>query len=91
METNMVYRIYVERRLGFTTEYARTVADLRENLGLPSLPDLRIINRYDIEGVDAETVARAKYTVFAEPQTDLATDTLDLSVGTAFAVEFLPS
>ncbi len=86
----MVYRIYVERRPGFLTEYERTVSDLRENLGLPSLPDLRIINRYDIEGVDEETVARAKYTVFAEPQTDVATESLELGSGTAFAVEYLP-
>ena len=86
----MVYRIFVERRPGYRSEDERTLGDLRENLTLTAPSSLRIINRYDIEGVDADVVARAKYTVFAEPQTDIATEDLDFGNGSAFAVEYLP-
>lgn len=67
-------------------------SDIRENLHLEGLQSLRVINRYDIDGIDDDTYAMAKYTVFAEPAVDKATDeALNLPESVIFfAVEYLP-
>ncbi len=59
---------------------------------MDGLESLRVINRYDMDGVDEELYEMAKYAVFAEPAIDKATDeTLDLPESAIFfAVEYLP-
>ena len=49
-----VRRIYVEKKPGFDVEAKEVFADLRENLGMKGLSSVRIINRYDIEGITDE-------------------------------------
>ena len=46
-----VRRIFVEKKPGFDVEAKDILSDLRENLNLKSLTDVRIINRYDVEGI----------------------------------------
>ena len=41
-----VFRIFVEKKKGNDIEAGQTLADLRDNVGLSALEDLRIINRY---------------------------------------------
>ena len=68
---SMVHRIYVEKRAAFAQEAAaRKLADVRNVLGISGvLPNLRILNRYDVEGVDdALFSVLPPFTVFAEPQ-----------------------
>ena len=48
----MVFRIYVERRAGFQSEAGALLADCRELLGLTGINKIRVINRYDAEGMD---------------------------------------
>ena len=45
-----VRRIYVEKKNGFDVEAKGVLADLKENLSLKGLKDVRIINRYDVSG-----------------------------------------
>ena len=40
-----VFRIFVEKKKGNDIEAGQTLADLRDNVGLSALEDLRIINR----------------------------------------------
>lgn len=86
-----VRRIYVEKKPGFDVEAKDTLADLRENLSMKGLTDVRIINRYDVEGITDEEYAKARGLIFSEPPVDNAYDeTIDISEGKKFGVEALP-
>ena len=88
----MVSRIYVEKKPGFDGEATSLERELRTLLGIESLTGLRLINRYDVEGITPELFASCVPTVFSEPQTDIATEEMpEVAEGAVvFAVEFLP-
>ena len=86
----MVHRIYVEKQPEFAQEAAATLADIRNVLGISHITGLRILNRYDVEGISDALFASCRYTVFAEPQTDLVYDILPQDADAMFAVEYLP-
>ena len=88
----MVSRIYVEKKPGFDGEAKSLERELRTLLGIESLTGLRLINRYDVEGITPELFASCVPTVFSEPQTDVATEEMPgvAEGASVFAVEFLP-
>ena len=87
----MVYRIFVEKQPAHAVEARSLFADIRENLMITSLTGLRVLNRYDIEGISGEIFAKAKNTIFSEPQSDIVYDELSVDDGDKiFAVEYLP-
>ena len=86
----MVERIYVEKQQSFAQEAAATLADIRNVLGFSGVTGLRLINRYDVEGMDKPLFSSCRYTVFAEPQTDLTYDEIPSGADAVFAVEYLP-
>ena len=49
-----VYRIYVEKKEPFAVEAAGVLASLRNDLGLSKLRHVRLLNRYDVEGISRE-------------------------------------
>ena len=67
----MVYRVCVEKKPGLAPECASLLSDCRSFLDLKSLENVRIWNRYDVEGIDETLFAYATNTVFSEPQLDL--------------------
>ena len=86
-----VRRIYVEKKPGFDVEAKEVFADLRENLGMKGLSSVRIINRYDIEGITDEEYQKARCLIFSEPPVDNVYDEeANITDGKVFAVEFLP-
>ncbi len=66
----MVSRIYVEKKKGYDVEAVGLLADLRQSLGLEGLTGLRIVNRYDMEGLSQEQFQAAVETVLSEPNVD---------------------
>ena len=89
----MVRRIYVEKKKGFDVEAEALFNDVKENLHIDKLEGVRILNRYDVDGIDDSTYEAAKFTVFAEPAIDVVyEETMPVDVGSAifFAVEYLP-
>ena len=87
----MVYRVCVEKKPGLAPECASLLSDCRSFLDLKGLANVRIWNRYDVEGIDEALFAYATNTVFSEPQLDLTSDEIDASGAAAvFAVEPLP-
>lgn len=60
----MVYRIYSEKRPEFSEAAEGLAKDIREFLGIRTLEGVRIINRYDAEGVDEATFNACIETVF---------------------------
>ena len=85
-----VYRLFVEKKQPFAVEAENLKADLRAALGLEGLTGLRVLNRYDAEGISEEDFLAARQTVFSEPQVDLVYDRMPRVSGPAFAVEYLP-
>jgi phosphoribosylformylglycinamidine synthase len=87
-----VRRIFVEKRPGFDVEAHKLYIDFKDNLGITSLNKVRIVNRYDVEGLTDEIYRSAKNTIFSEPPVDYVYDeTFPISkIERAFAVEFLP-
>lgn len=94
----MVYRIYSEKRPEFSEAAEGLAKDIREFLGIRTLEGVRIINRYDAEGVDEATFNACIETVFSEPQVDRTYTEAEFRAeicGNAagakvFAVEYLP-
>ena len=66
----MVTRVFVEKRKGFDVEARHMMADLRQNLGLKAIEDLRILNRYDVSGLSGEEFEAAARTILSEPNVD---------------------
>ena len=87
----MVSRVYVEKKPGFDVEASQLRHELRHTLGISAITDLRLIKRYDVEGISDELFEQCIPTVFSEPQSDVASrDLPDLSGLRVFAVESLP-
>lgn len=89
----MVRRIYVEKKSGFDVEAQELFDDVTENLHLTNLEGVRILNRYDVDGIDDATYEAAKYTVFAEAAIDTIYEEelpMDVEKAIHFAVEYLP-
>ena len=72
-----VRRIYVEKKPGLRQEAQSLLRELRTVVGVSALEDLRLLNRYDVEGLDEAAFLRAVGTVFSEPQVDAATAAQD--------------
>ena len=87
-----VIRVFVEKRDGFDVEARHMLDDLRDNLGMTAIESLRLLNRYDVEGLTPEEFERARGTVFSEPNADDVYDEI-FSAGEGwrvFAMEYLP-
>lgn len=86
-----MHRVFVEKKPEFNSEARRLLQDLRSSLELPALSSVRVLQRYDVEGLDDAEFAAAVRLVLSEPQVDAASPSLTLAPGeTAFAVEYLP-
>ena len=86
-----VKRLFVEKRPGFDVEARHMLADLRENLGIAALEAVRVVNRYDLEGVDEADFDRASRTILSEPNVDTVSAALSVEPGwRVFATEYLP-
>ncbi len=86
----MVYRIYVEKKSGFDVEANGLKNELVSLLGIKEIRGLRLLNRYDVEGIDEALFTQCISTVFSEPPVDNVYDELPVSGGVTFAVEYLP-
>ena len=86
-----VYRIFVEKKKGNDIEAGNILKDLRDNVGITALEDLRIINRYDAEGLTEEEFAQAVRQVFSEANLDNTSSSVQFEEGWKyFATEYLP-
>ncbi|HJJ59242.1 MAG TPA: phosphoribosylformylglycinamidine synthase [Methanocorpusculum sp.] len=90
----MVYRIFVEKKPGVSQEASALKTEINTLLGIKGVSNVRIINRYDAEGLSEDLFRYAVKTVFSEPQTDTVYQTLpadeQLPNVRILAVEALP-
>jgi phosphoribosylformylglycinamidine synthase len=88
----MVRRIYVEKKPGFDISAKAALYDFRDTLGKKTLRNVRILIRYDIEGLSDQEFESAVKNVFSEPAADIVyhgsfpADKDDI----VFAAEYLP-
>ena len=86
----MVYRVFVEKKAELAHEANGLLGELKNLVGITALTSVRVINRYDVENIEADLFDKAVRTIFSEPQLDMVSDTLDAGKGIVFAVEPLP-
>ena len=66
----MVYRVYVEKKVGQTHEADSLLREIKDFLQIEGLTGVRVLNRYDAENITKELFDYAVGTVFSEPQVD---------------------
>ncbi len=87
----MVKRVYVEKKPGFDVEAQQLFAELRDILGVDGLEGVRVIRRYDVEGISDELFEESVSSVFSEPAVDEIAYELPVPADSkVFAVEYLP-
>ncbi|HNX62488.1 MAG TPA: phosphoribosylformylglycinamidine synthase [Candidatus Limiplasma sp.] len=86
-----VFRVYTEKKPAYAVEAQALLHEIRHILLIKSITGVRLLNRYDIEGVDGALFAQCLPVVFFEPQLDEHYAALPQSDAAAvFAVEPLP-
>lgn len=88
-----VRRLFVEKRQGFFDIPAQQMmTDLIETFRLVNLRAVRLILRYDIEGLSDEDYLKTRDVVFAEPPVDVVYEEQlpDFANSRLFALEYLP-
>ncbi len=86
-----VYRVFVEKKKGNDIEAGHILSDLKNNVGITALTDLRLINRYDAEGLTAEEFDKAVKQVFSEANLDNVYYEISFDEDWRyFATEYLP-
>ncbi|MGI6004972.1 MAG: phosphoribosylformylglycinamidine synthase, partial [Christensenellales bacterium] len=87
----MLRRVFVEKKSGFDGEAQSIRHDLRSQLQLPHLENVRVLVRYDVAGLDEATWEKACRTIFSEPMVDnIYQEEMPQGMGHAFARMYLP-
>lgn len=66
----MIRRLYVEKKAENAEEAQALLSEIHGFLGIQSVQSVRILNRYDVDGLDDETWPLAVSTVFSDPTVD---------------------
>ena len=87
-----VKRLLVGKREGFDLEAKALMKDLKDSLHIDCIDNLRLLNRYDIEGLSDEVCEYASKTIFSEPNLDIVyNENVEYDKDEkVFAVEYLP-
>lgn len=64
------FRVFIEKKEGFRNEAMEIYSDLKETLSIPSLSGLRLLNFYEMNGVDQKQFDSITHQVFSELNTD---------------------
>ena len=86
-----MHHVFVEKKPAHRHHAQRLHHDLCESLDLQGLHGVRILQRYDVDGVDDTTFDQAVATILSEPVLDDVINALEIPANTrAFGVEYLP-
>jgi len=88
-------RVYIEKKPGFDIESKKIFSDLRENLQLKNLENLRVFYRYDVAGVSEDLFSTAVKNIFSEAPVDCVHFEKDFAeikkrADICFGIEYLP-
>lgn len=87
-----VRRVFSAKKPAFDHEAQHLLEECRDYLGIHGITHIRVLHRYDVEGIDANAWQQSIHTIFSEPPVD------DVFEGTfpaengdiVFAYEYLP-
>ena len=85
-----VYRVYVEKSPEYAVEAQGLLKEIRHILLIKSVTGVRVLNRYDVEGIEQALFDRCMPVVFSEPPVDVTYDRLPEGADAVIAVEYLP-
>ena len=87
----MVRRIYVEKKQDYAVKAKELKDQIKDYLGIKT-EAVRVLVRYDMEGVSDDTYSKAKVTVFSEPPIDIVyEESFPMGEGDlCFSQEYLP-
>lgn len=87
-----VRRVYTEKKKDYDVEARTLYRDLRDNLGIDSLGNVRIVNRYDISNITDEEYNALRHVIFSESPIDyLYEENVEFAGDeNVFSVEYLP-
>ena len=89
---NNVHRIYVEKRIEYAVEAKELLHNLQTQLKLKNLENVKVINRYDVEGINESYLNEGISIILSEPMVDnvfienYAFNNMEL----VFGIEYLP-
>ena len=76
----MNYRIFVEKKKDFRVEAQNLFSDLKENVGISELSDVRVLNIYDVFNLGENDLEKLEKTVFSEINVDNVYKSLEESL-----------
>ncbi|WAW14423.1 phosphoribosylformylglycinamidine synthase [Peptostreptococcus equinus] len=88
---SQVNRVFVEKKEGFNLEAQAMKNDILESLHI-SVDELRVLNRYDVEGISKDSYEKVAQTILSEPNLDNVyyEEIPNLGNERMFAIEYLP-
>ncbi len=91
-DTQKIKRLYVEKKSGFNIASHHLYSDLKSYLQLEKLENVRILRRYDVQGIADDVYQQVKTTIFSEPPVDrIFEETFEVEASDQIiAVEYLP-
>jgi phosphoribosylformylglycinamidine synthase len=86
------HRLFVEKKAGFNIKAQHMLQEINQVLGIAGLTEVRLLNRYDVLGLNLAEFQQAKSCVFSEPMVDLTyEDVFPIAEEErVFASEYLP-
>ena len=89
---SQVYRIYVEKKKDYAVEGLELLENIKVQLKLNNLEDLRVVNRYDIQGISNDVLEQGIPTILSEPMVDFVfVEDYPINLRSqCFAIEYLP-
>ncbi len=86
----MIFRVFVEEKAAHASK--SVFEDIKSNLNLPSLAGVRVLQRYDVEGLDREAYDKIKNLIFCEaPVESIFEEEFPFEeTDSVFGVEYLP-
>ena len=88
-----VRRVYVEKKIPYAVKAKELKHEISSYLGIKAVTGVRMLVRYDIEGLSEDTYKKALTTVFSEPPVDTLYEEefpYDAVNDRVFSVEYLP-
>ena len=89
---NNVHRIYVEKRIEYAVEAKELLHNLQTQLKLSNLENVKVINRYDVEGVNESYLNEGISIILSEPMVDnVFIENYEFNnMELVFGIEYLP-
>ena len=86
-----VYRVFVEKREAFQVESLELLHNLKSQLKLTGLESLKVVNRYDVQGIKEDALQEGIKIILSEPMVDdVILEEYPINDEVVFGIEYLP-